>query len=212
MKRFLAGMAVGLALGGGFVGAATATYLGFPIVDVMVNGEPLTTAVDEPPPILVSNRVMVPLRAVAEAAGWAVAWEEAMATIKDSGVLQLGASSTVNDITAAILSVSYGNHEPTHGTPSAYITLRVTNRTALIVKGGGLRLTCDDPTVNPNQSGWYPPENDEIGPGETKEFTYRYAWFYAAKIVGITYAPCLYNSETNFGTQVLIGSWSVPTG
>lgn len=55
-----------------------ATFGGFPVVNVSVNGQPLQSDV---PPIIVGGRTMLPVRAVADAVGAGVSWDAATRTV-----------------------------------------------------------------------------------------------------------------------------------
>jgi hypothetical protein len=66
-------LTIGLLIAGSVGSAASPQYKGFSVVNVDVNGRPLLSDV---PPITLDGRTLVPLRAVAEALGATVSWDD----------------------------------------------------------------------------------------------------------------------------------------
>ncbi|HEY3363960.1 MAG TPA: stalk domain-containing protein [Symbiobacteriaceae bacterium] len=70
-------MTIGICLAAATAVAAGQTYQGFAVVNVVVNGKPLQSDV---PAVIFYGRTVLPLRAVADAAGMDVAWDTAANT------------------------------------------------------------------------------------------------------------------------------------
>lgn len=77
-KTVAAAAAVGVLLLGALAGAAGPTYAGLPVVNVQINGQPLTSDV---PGVVLDGRTLLPVRAVAEAIGADVQWDPATSTV-----------------------------------------------------------------------------------------------------------------------------------
>jgi len=81
MKRLAVAMLIISLLGGASMAFATArgTYKGLQVVGVLVNGQELKSDV---PAVVMDDRTLLPVRAVAEALGAKVEWDEATYTAK----------------------------------------------------------------------------------------------------------------------------------
>ena len=82
-----------VALSGAVAIASPPTFEGFPVVNVTVNGTPIKSDV---PAVLFNGRTMLPLRAVGEAMGAAVSWDQATYT----AILSVDASEQIARLAA----------------------------------------------------------------------------------------------------------------
>lgn len=83
-RRWVRGIWIALLVWGAAASttAQTPTFQGYPVVQVRVNDQPLQATV---PPIIVENITLVPLRAMVEALGLKVGWDEATRTVLITG-------------------------------------------------------------------------------------------------------------------------------
>lgn len=90
MKRFLAGLVVGVVISGTALGAGQ-TYKGYPVVRVLVDGREVRSDI---PAVNMDGRTMVPLRVVSESLGADVAWDQSTATASVTSAAAAPAAQT----------------------------------------------------------------------------------------------------------------------
>ncbi|RJQ10615.1 MAG: copper amine oxidase N-terminal domain-containing protein [Bacillota bacterium] len=216
MKRFAAGLLVGLILGGGaavwsssFGYYAVTEELSFPIVQVVVNGKALTFAEDDVPAMLLGGRVILPLRAVAEVLGAEVQWDgESYTTIVDTTGIQregvkvvegaldgnamFGQAITTNGVTVTV-DVDYDQN----GLP--IISLAVSNRGTDIILGPTkprrLGITLSNPSLEAEFDRVTPSsepgmvDRETLEPGQDATMTFLYKTFWpGVTITSVTYS------------------------
>lgn len=102
MKKFLAGLLVGLILATALPAAAAVygQYQGYDIVKVLVNGKEVKSDV---PAVIMNGRTMVPLRFVSEAFGANVGWDDSTATATVKPLVQVVPDEEFKQIAATII-------------------------------------------------------------------------------------------------------------
>lgn len=92
----------GLLLSAGTAAAVHQSYRGFPVVQVVANGNPVRSDV---PAIIVDGRTLLPVRAVAEAVGAAVEWDPETSTVHLTIPVAQGEPEIARQARAAVAAV-----------------------------------------------------------------------------------------------------------
>lgn len=151
MKRFSVGLIIGL-VAGLILATTTFLYADQPI-KLIVNGKEIQCDV---PPQIINGRTLVPARALAEALGATVAWDEAQNAVVVTGGVQVGAKpgdlpgvTQPQQPTQKNVQVPEIKQEPILQQPGYYTGRQIFG--ALIKKYPNMKAAGGNPTIGPTE-------------------------------------------------------------
>jgi hypothetical protein len=212
----LACFAMGAVSGVAFSGQDHGTFMGYPVILLRVDGQPVQVALGDTPPLFIGGRVMVPLRMVGNAVGAKVSWDgAALAANLETPLLAVAVleEAIVTDgITATVESVTYGaDNSPT-------VALSITNGTDKTIPSGlcgRLRYTLTDPDCEPaiNREGPLVEASipGDVGPGQSFTVSYRYGHLPEGVLITSVSLSMFLRDENGFYSLSPVGAWDVPS-